>query len=177
MDVAEHPYVKLAREAISHYSQTGRVLRPEAVADDPPPCGVFVSLHEAPQDGGGEGPLRGCIGSTHPREASLRTEIARSAVSAAFSDPRFRPLSPGEIERLHITVYLLGEPELIADTAGLDPARYGVLIEGAGRRGLLLPAIPGITTVERQLDIAMSKAGLSTQDRVDIYRFEATILN
>ena len=172
----EHPLVALAREAIRHYSQTRTALRPEAEEGDPPPSGVFVSLHEAAPPGRSEGPLRGCIGTYEPRERNVRTEIARSAVSAAYSDPRFPPMRPDEIESLGITVYLLGEPEPVHSLTALDPARYGVIVESRGRRGLLLPAIPGIDTVDQQLQIALSKAELNADDPVDIYRFEATIL-
>ncbi len=173
----EHPFVRLAREAIRHYAQTRQPLRPEPRPDDPPPTGVFVSLHHKPRSGEAEGTLRGCIGTYAAREKNLRTEIARSAVAAAYSDPRFPPLRAEEIDGLDITVYVLGEPELIADATGLDPSRYGVIVEGRGRRGLLLPGIPGINTVARQLEIAMSKAGLSADDTIDLYRFTAEILH
>ncbi|MCP3997481.1 MAG: AmmeMemoRadiSam system protein A [bacterium] len=177
MNEQEHQFVALAREAIRQYSETGKSLQVSATPGDPPACGVFVSLHEGSPDRAREGPLRGCIGSTHAREKNLRTEITRSAIAAAFSDPRFPPLSSGEIDRLHITVYLLDEPEPVSSVADLDPERYGVLVEGSGRRGLLLPAIPGIVTAEQQLSIATSKAGLRPNDPVDLYRFEATILS
>lgn len=45
MDDGEHPYVKLARDAIRHYSKTRRTLAPEEEPNDPPRAGVFVSLH------------------------------------------------------------------------------------------------------------------------------------
>ena len=152
----EHPYIRLARDAIRHYSQMGESLRLEAEPDDPPPSGVFVSLQ--------------------PRERNIRTEIARSAVAAAFSDPRFPPLRSEEVDRLDITVYLLAEPEPIDGIADLDPARYGVIVESGGRRGLLLPAIPGITTADQQLAIAMNKAGIYSLDEAILYRFGATII-
>lgn len=172
----EHPFVALAREAIRHYSQTRLALRINAEEGDPPPSGVFVSLHEPAPPGRDEGPLRGCIGTYEPRERNLRTEIARSAVAAAYSDPRFSPMRPDEIDDLDIAVYLLGEPEPVHDLTDLDPARFGVIVESRGRRGLLLPAIPGIDTVDKQLGIALNKAGLTSDDPVDISRFEATIL-
>lgn len=172
----EHPYLRLARDAIRHYSETGKSLRLDAEPDDPPPSGVFVSLHEAAPPGKTEGPLRGCIGTYEPRERNLRTEIARSAVAAAFSDPRFPPLRLEEIDRLDITVYLLGPPELVHEVVDLDPARYGVIVESGGRRGLLLPAIPGISTVDHQLEIAMNKAGIDSLDDAVLYRFVATII-
>ncbi len=172
----EHPFVGLARESIRHYAQTRQQLRHQQLPGDPPPSGVFVSLHHKPGPGETEGPLRGCIGTYAPREENLRTEIARSAVAAAYSDPRFSPLRSDEIDGLDITVYVLGEPERIFDASDLDPARYGVIVEGHGRRGLLLPGIPGIDTAERQLNVAMSKAGIAGGEALDLYRFTAEIL-
>jgi AmmeMemoRadiSam system protein A len=173
----EHRYVTLAREAIRHYLATGEILDPGSHPDDPPPAGVFVSLHEPPPADQDEGPLRGCVGSYRPREKTLRREIVHSAVAAAVSDPRVPPLRPEELRRLHITVYLLGRTEPVDSIEELDPANYGVIVEGrGGRTGLLLPAIPGITTAAEQVDIAMRKASLTSTDRVQLYRFPATII-
>ena len=77
-----------------------------------------------------------------------------------------------------MTVYLLDAAEPIDGPDQLDPARYGVIVDGpGGRSGLLLPAIPGITTVEQQIDIAMRKAGLSRTDPVRLSRFAARIIH
>lgn len=177
MDEGAHPYVVLARRAIEHYVQNNELLHPRPEPDDPPPVGLFVSIHEAPGQGEQEGRLRGCIGSTVPTETTLRDEIAHIAVSAAVSDPRFPPLTPGELDGLDITVYLLGEPEPISDTSELDPARYGVMLKKRhGRTGLLLPGIPGISTPEQQVAIARQKGGFHPGDDVAMYRFTATIL-
>lgn len=173
----EHPYVTLAREAIRHYLATDQVLDPGGEPTDPAPCGVFVSLHEAPPPESDEGPLRGCVGSYRPRERTLRREIVHSAVAAAVSDPRFPPLTPDEVGGLHITVYLLGDTELVEDLDELDPARYGLLVEGpSGRTGLLLPALPGITTAAQQVDLVLRKASFSRYDPIRLYRFPATII-
>lgn len=173
----EHPFVRLARQAIRHYLETGELIDPGLHPDDPPPSGVFVSLHEPPSTYEDEGPLRGCVGSYRPREQTLRREVVNSAVAAAVSDPRFAPLRPDEVDRLHVTVYLLGDTEPVESIDDLDPAEYGVIVEGPeGRTGLLLPAIPGITTVLQQVDIAMRKASISPGDRVRLYRFPATIV-
>jgi AmmeMemoRadiSam system protein A len=172
----EDPFVAVARSAIRHYLATGEIADPPSLPDDPPPSGVFVSLHEPAPPGHAEGLLRGCIGTIRPREPSVRSEIARSAVSAAVSDPRFPPLQPGEVDGLEVTVYLLDAPEPIDTADQLDPVRYGVIVEGpGGRSGLLLPAIPGITTAEQQVDIATRKAGLSPADPVRLSRFSARI--
>jgi hypothetical protein len=173
----QHRYVRLAKQAIRHYIATGEVLDPQVEPDDPPPSGVFVSLHEPPPPGDADGPLRGCVGSYQPRERTLCREIAHSAVAAAFSDPRFPPLQLEELDDLHVTVYLLGATEPVDDLDQLDPARYGVLVEGpGGRRGLLLPAIPGITTVRQQVDLVLKKASFSPYDPIRLYRFPATII-
>lgn len=175
--IDEHPYIAVAHSAIRSYLATGTMPDPAPTPDDPPPCGVFVSLHEPAAPGAIEGPLRGCVGTIQPREPSVRSEIARAAVSAAVSDPRFPPLQPGEVENLDVTVYLLGEPEPIEGIDQLDPGHFGVIVVGSGgRTGLLLPAIPGITTAAQQVDIARRKAGLSPADPVRLSRFEAEII-
>lgn len=178
MDKDAHPYVVLARRAIEHFLDTREVLRPDAEPGDPPPTGLFVSLHGPPRHCEAEGQLRGCVGSTAATEPTLRREIARIAVSAAMSDPRFPPLTRGELEGLSITVYLLSEPEPIADISKLDPARYGVILRApGGRTGLLLPAIPGIDTAEQQVAIARQKGRFRPDEDVPMYRFEAEILH
>jgi AmmeMemoRadiSam system protein A len=177
MDEGAHPYVILARRAIEHFVRNHELLHPLPEPDDPPPVGLFVSIHEAPEHGEQEGRLRGCIGSTVPTEPTLRGEIAHIAVSAAVSDPRFPPLTPEELSGLDITVYLLDEPEPISDISELDPAHYGVVLkERHGRTGLLLPGIPGISTPEQQVAIARQKGGFRTREDVTMYRFAATIL-
>jgi hypothetical protein len=53
----------------------------------------------------------------------------------------------------------------------LDPKRYGVIVESGYRRGLLLPDLDGIETVEDQIRIALNKAGIREDDTYKIYRF------
>ncbi|MEA2024531.1 MAG: AmmeMemoRadiSam system protein A [Actinomycetota bacterium] len=177
MSPDEHPFVALAREAIRYYLATGKFLDPPSEPGDPPPSGVFVSLHDEAEPGQLEGPLRGCIGSVRPREGSLRREVVRFAVAAATSDPRFAPLRSGEVDDLDVTVYLLGDAEPIDGLDDLDASRYGVIVDGpGGRTGLLLPAIPGISTAAEQVDIACRKASISPADNIRLSRFEAEII-
>ncbi len=124
MDTGEHSFVALAREAIRFYLATGEFLDPSPEPGDPPPSGVFVSLHDDAEPGQVEGPLRGCIGSVQPRHGSIRSEIVRLAVAAATSDPRFAPLEAGEVDGLDVTVYLLGDAEPIDDLDDLDHGRF-----------------------------------------------------
>ena len=65
-------------------------------------------------------------------------------------------------------------PEEIYDVSDLDPKKYGIVVTSGFRRGLLLPDLEGVNTVEEQLKITKMKAGISPDEDVRIYRFEVT---
>ncbi len=69
------------------------------------------------------------------------------------------------------SVDILGKPEP-ATREQLDPKRYGVIVSLGGRRGLLLPDLEGVDTVEEQLRIACQKAGIRPDENYVIERFE-----
>ena len=98
--------------------------------------------------------------------------IIDNAVSAATRDPRFNPITPDELEWLEISVDVLGEPEQISSRDELDVKRYGVIVTSGSRRGLLLPDLDGVDTVDQQVDIAMRKGGISPRDMYRLERFE-----
>jgi AMMECR1 domain-containing protein len=81
---------------------------------------------------------------------------------------------PEELEDLDVKVDVLTEPEPIDSLDQLDPKRYGVIVESKTdlRRGLLLPKLEGVDTVEYQVDIAMRKAGIRPDEPMQLYRFE-----
>lgn len=160
--------VELARQAVEAYVREHRVLHPLALPDvRPRRAGVFVSLHLP------DGSLRGCIGTIEPTRDRIEDEIVGNAISAATRDPRFYPLTEAELQGLDISVDVLGEAEEVAGPADLDPKAYGVIVETAdGRRALLLPDLPGVDTVEQQLDIVCRKGGIDRdRDGYRIYRF------
>ncbi|MBQ6527529.1 MAG: AmmeMemoRadiSam system protein A, partial [Clostridia bacterium] len=128
-------------------------------------AGAFVSIHK-------QGRLRGCIGTILPTRKSLAEEIIHNAVSAASEDPRFDPIAPDELKWLEISVDVLGEPENIDSEKELDVRRYGVIVSRGGRRGLLLPDLEGVDTVEQQIAIARKKAGIREGEPVRLQRFE-----
>lgn len=128
-------------------------------------AGVFVSIKK-------EGQLRGCIGTIQPVQPSIAEEIAENAVSASVKDPRFSPIEPEELEKLVISVDVLGDTEKIGSEDMLDVRRYGVVVTKGYRRGLLLPNLDGIDTVEEQVRIAKQKAGIGEQEEVELERFE-----
>ena len=129
-------------------------------------AGVFVSIHK-------NGRLRGCIGTISPTCSSIAQEIAQNAVSASTRDPRFPAIRPSELDQLEITVDVLGDTEKISSPDELDVKRYGVIVSKGRRRGLLLPNLDGVDTVEEQISIALQKAGLDTdEENYQLERFE-----
>ena len=115
---------------------------------------MFVSLHK-------DGRLRGCIGTIEPVRGCIAEEIIENAISAATRDPRFPPVQENELDALEISVDVLSSPEKINSKDELDVKRYGVIVSKGRRRGLLLPNLDGVDTVDRQVAIALQKAGLS----------------
>ena len=161
-----HPLVDLARRTIEVYVREGREIEPSALPPElPQRAGAFVSLHA-------HGELRGCIGTIEPSQPSLAEEVIHNAIMAATEDPRFPPVRPDELADLEISVDVLSPPEPIASPEALDPKRYGVIVQSGYRRGLLLPDLEGVDTVECQVDIARRKAGIGRHEPVKLYRFE-----
>jgi AmmeMemoRadiSam system protein A len=132
------------------------------------PGALFVTVRSQ------AGELRGCRGVTAPVEPDLVEETWHCAVSAALLDSRFRPVTAEELPGLQFSVTVLGPLEPVATAAELNPAVYGVKVSSRdGRRGVLLPAIAGVDTVEEQLAVARQKAGITAEESVNIERFSA----
>lgn len=128
--------------------------------------GVFVTLWTA------EGELRGCVGSLEPACETLVEEVCRSALMAAFEDPRFPPLLAAELEGIRFEVSVLGEMEAVSGLESLDPRRFGLALKAAGdRRSVLLPGIAGLETAAAQLAAVRRKAGVRAGEPVDLFRF------
>ena len=163
------PCIRLARLSVETVVRTGRAA---TLPDDVPAellttrAGAFVSLHE-------HGELRGCIGTISATCANVAEEILQNGVSACLRDPRFDPVTPDELDYLEYSVDILAPAEPIDSPDQLDVKRYGVIVTKGWRRGLLLPNLDGVDTVEDQLAIAKRKAGISPRDEnVQLERFE-----
>ena len=128
-------------------------------------AGVFVSLHK-------DGRLRGCIGTIAPTKDSIADEIIENAIAAATRDRRFEPVTVSEIKYLEYSVDVLSPAEKIDSPDQLDVNRYGVIVTNGSRRGLLLPNLDTIDTVEEQIAVAKKKAQIGEDEPVELQRFE-----
>jgi AmmeMemoRadiSam system protein A len=161
------PYVKLARESLTTYLNTGEAMKgiPDYVTDEMKDAkrGVFVSLKK-------QGELRGCIGTILPATNSIAEEIIRNAIEAGVSDPRFYEVEKEELMDIDFSVDVLTEPEP-SSKEELNPKEYGVIVKSKGKTGLLLPDLEEVNTIEEQLSIALKKAGIKPYEEYSIERF------
>jgi len=165
---SEDAYVRLARYALENYvSNRSRVDLPKGLPAEMinKQAGVFVSLKK-------HGELRGCIGTIGPVTKNIASEICRNAVGAAAEDPRFDPVRLDELDQLVYSVDVLDAPEAIDSPDKLDVSLYGVIVTKGRKRGLLLPNLEGVTTVEQQIDIACQKAGIKEDEEFTLERFK-----
>jgi AmmeMemoRadiSam system protein A len=149
--------LSIARQSIASVLE-GRA--PEWNADDLDeplrhPAGAFVTLRTK------DGDLRGCIGSIRAADL-LYKAIVTSAISAAFRDPRFEPLRPGELELLDLEISVMGPIEPVTDFEEIKVGRDGLIISRGRYAGLLLPQVATEYAWDREtfLDQTCLKAGL-----------------
>lgn len=163
----ESPFVELARETLESYVNKGvKTKLPTPLSPEfQERAGVFVSLKK-------HGQLRGCIGTISPTTDNVAQEIIRNAIEAGTGDPRFFPVEPDELDDLVYSVDILKPAEPIDNMEQLDPEKYGVIVTSGRKRGLLLPNLEGVDTVEEQVDIARQKAGIGRDEPVKLERFE-----
>ena len=163
----ESMYVKLAREALEHYIKFGKFLDIQPYLSTElceEKRGVFVSLKKF-------GTLRGCIGTIYPSTDNIASGIIRNSIEASSNDPRFLPVQESELPYLEYSVDILTTPEKTTKSE-LNPEKYGIIVSSKNRRGLLLPALEGIDTIDEQIAIALKKADISSSDTYSIERFE-----
>lgn len=164
----ENWYVRLAKKSLEKYITCKEELSDNECKEFPEfftkeKAGVFVCIKK-------DNNLRGCIGTILPSYDNTLEEVCALAVSAGTSDPRFPAVSENELPMLEYTVDVMGEPSP-AKVTELDEKRFGVIVTAGRRRGLLLPNLEGVESVEEQLAIARQKAGLSPSEEVLIERF------
>jgi len=169
--------LKIACESISNYFSKGKVSF-DLPIEQPAlrkPSGVFVSIHK-----GGE--LRGCIGYIEPVEA-LWKAVRDMAISAAFRDPRFEPLSEDELPLLEIEISVLSPLVKIKTIDEIVVPKHGLYIVKGFYSGLLLPQVAAKYHWDKKtfLEETAAKAGLppnAWKDKeTEIYIFEAEVFS
>ncbi len=165
----------MARATIESYVRDGRVpdfdVTAAALLEK---RGAFVTLHK-------NGRLRGCIGLFACDKPLYRTVIDM-AVAAATQDPRFPPVSPGELDSLRIEISVLSPMKKVEDVGEIEVGRHGIYIVKGGSRGVLLPQVAVEHGFDREefLDQTCLKAGLPPgcwRQCADIYIFEAEVFS
>ena len=157
-DAARAQLLTLARTAVAVASRTAPSGALDAAMHEASAtelcASAFVTLTEA-------GELRGCMGILDP-ERPVHDAVAEAAACATRTDPRFRPVTPGELPRIHLDVSILGPMVPLRDPLAWRLGVDGIVVQMNGRRGLLLPEVADENGLdrERMLDIATRKAGL-----------------
>jgi AmmeMemoRadiSam system protein B/AmmeMemoRadiSam system protein A len=135
--------------------------------------GAFVTLTI-------EGRLRGCMGQLVPT-GSLVDVVKEMALAAAFSDPRFTPLTREEFEKVEIEISVLTPLERTDDPEKIEVGKHGIYIRKGFQSGVLLPQVAADQGWDRQefLDATCRKAGLPgkcwKEGEAEIYIFTAQI--
>lgn len=131
----QNQLLRIARQSIEAVFDKSRSVDLSTVdAELERPSGAFVTLHTS------AGELRGCIGSIQP-VAPLVQAVASNAVNAAFRDPRFEPLSRGELDQVQIEISVMSPIERVTDVSEIVVGRDGLIVSLGGRAGLLLPQV------------------------------------
>ncbi len=161
-------YVQLAVKSIYEYIKHNKIIdAPYNINKEllDKKAGVFVSIHKFNR-------LRGCIGTISATCDNIADEIICNAINASTRDYRFDPITEDELDYLDINVDVLMEPEDIKSKEELDIKKYGVIVSSGIKRGLLLPDIDGINTIDEQIEIAKRKGNIKDNEEIKLQRFE-----
>ena len=134
--------VSIARSSINHGLQTDKPETISIESYDPELQAIratFVTLKI-------DQSLRGCIGTTEARYPLVES-VSKYAYAAAFNDPRFKPISEDEFEKITLSISILTPAESIDFNSESDlinqlvPDIDGLIIQSGHRRATFLPAV------------------------------------
>lgn len=173
-DSQKKTLLKIARETIK---KSAAGLPPDEYKVEDPvlntECGAFVTIHNA-------GSLRGCIGNITASTPLWKT-VMNMAVEASTRDPRFPPVSAGELDYIDIEISALSPLWEIKDINEIEVGKHGILIKKGFNQGLLLPQVATENNFDRTsfLEHTCLKAGLPRNCYRDgecqIFIFSATV--
>ncbi|MCR5813578.1 MAG: AmmeMemoRadiSam system protein A [Desulfovibrio sp.] len=135
--------------------------------------GAFVTLTI-------NGRLRGCIGSILGYEP-LYCNVWHMAHSAAFSDPRFSPLTVREWAECHVEISVLSPATPCPDPQKIVIGTHGLILRYGGRTGVFLPQVPVEQgwNLSQYLDQLCLKAGVAMgswqKPGAELYWYEALV--
>ncbi len=138
--------LQLARSTIACFLDSGTIL--DYSHDNPstqPMAGIFATLWSPNTNQKGQSTpasfrLRGCIGNLKS-DLPLYEQLQEVAIGAATRDPRFPPLTAAELETIRIEIALLSPLRKILELQEITIGQDGLLLDGLGKRGLLLPKV------------------------------------
>ena len=165
-DAQKKYLLKLARDAITYYLDTGKHFRvnpDDAALEEKKGAFVTIKTH---------GNLRGCIGYPLPTDPLYKT-IIDAAIQAATKDYRFQPLTQEELSDTRIEISVLSLPQTIKETSEIKIGKHGIIVSHGLNRGLFLPQVPVEWNwdLETYLKHGSLKAGLEE----DAWRKDAEI--
>jgi AmmeMemoRadiSam system protein B/AmmeMemoRadiSam system protein A len=175
--MAEMELLKIARNTITDYIQNGSYpvvdesnISRELLTN----AGAFVTLKK-------HGELRGCIGHFEAEKPLYKT-VQAMAVAAATQDPRFIPVTYGEIPDLEIEISVLTPLKKINSIDEIVLGRDGIYIKKGMHGGTFLPQVydeTGWTKEEFLGHCARDKAmiGWDGWKDADIYTYQALIFS
>jgi AmmeMemoRadiSam system protein A len=121
-------------------------------------AGAFVTLNRGRR-------LRGCIGlmeSDHP----LAETVVAMAECAALHDPRFEPVSPGELKDLSLEISVLSPLKRVTSAEEIELGQDGVLVRQGRSSGVFLPQVARETGWDKERflnELCAGKAGLAPE--------------
>jgi AmmeMemoRadiSam system protein A len=135
--------------------------------------GAFVTLKI-------DGALRGCIGQFISSEPLFRV-VQSSALSSAFEDPRFSPLTREEYKNTDIEITVLGPLKKISNINEIVLGRHGIYIKKGYNSGTMLPQVAtenGWTVEEFLGYTSRDKAGLGWDGwkNAELYIYDGVVL-
>ncbi len=168
--------LKVASRSVAHGVAAGQALTVDAenfgaMLRVETACFVTLRIAQA---------LRGCVGSLSAQRP-LVCEVARAAYMAAFRDPRFSPLTAGELPQTRVHISVLSRPVVFPVSCErellerLSPGVDGLVLQDGPHMGTFLPdvwsSIPDPASFVAQLKL---KAGLDADhwsDRMVVKRY------
>lgn len=164
-----HSAIKMMLDEKKEYVADEKNLSPKFLK----PMGVFVTLKT-------DGKLRGCIGRFISSDPLYKVLIA-SAISSAFEDPRFSPLTKEEFSKINIEITVLGPLRKISNINEIILGKHGIYIKKDHRTGTMLPQVAtehGWSVEEFLGFTSRDKAGIGWDGwkEAEIYIYEGLVL-